>query len=51
MGVPRLKGDCGHCGPKLVAFIGELRFREGGWGACQRRDPVGEAAKRILKAC
>jgi hypothetical protein len=29
--------------------MGEVRFTAGAWGLCQRKLPVGGAAKRILE--
>lgn len=40
--------DWGHVGPKSTAEMTVLRLDFGGVGACHRRAPVGEAAKRIL---
>jgi hypothetical protein len=31
--------------------MGEVRFTDGAWGRCQRKLPVGGAAKRILANC
>ena len=41
-------GDWGHVGAYELALMGEDRFCSGACGACQRYEPVGGAAKRML---